>query len=121
MSIPEQIDSAVIAHSEWKVRLRQAVETVESEHSPADVSVDNKCAFGKWLHEEMDTADRTSSHYREVVQLHADFHKEAGSILKQALQGDSEQAQERLGLMSEFSSVSSKLISSLKKWKDSIN
>lgn len=121
MSIPEQIDSAVIAHSEWKVRLRQAIETGESEHSPLDVSADNKCAFGKWLHDELDSSGRTSSHYRDVVQLHADFHKEAGSILKQALQGESEQAQERLGLMSEFSSISSKLISSLKNWKDSIN
>ena len=120
MSVCDQIESAVIAHIDWKARLRNAIKTGKSEYTPEDVSVDNKCEFGIWLHKELDKSVRNSSHYHDVVQLHAAFHKHAALILAQALQGESEKAQKRLEPMSEFTDISSKLISSMRHWKESI-
>ena len=44
---------------------------------PAEVSVDNRCEFGKWLYSL--TGSQTSDpHYKEVLALHKAFHNAAG-------------------------------------------
>ncbi len=47
--LDKEIGAAVIAHDEWNRRLTTAINLGECDTSPADISVDHKCAFGKWL------------------------------------------------------------------------
>ena len=48
-NIIEQIDKAIGAHGTWKVKLRQNIDGTLA-LVPAEVGVDNRCEFGKWLY-----------------------------------------------------------------------
>ena len=97
MEINEEIAKAFGAHGAWKTRIIQAIDSGHSDHKPADVAVDNRCAFGKWLYDPALPGEvRASEDYRNVVQLHAEFHRAAGATLAKALQGDHEGAHSEL-------------------------
>ncbi|MCO7225277.1 CZB domain-containing protein [Pleionea sp. CnH1-48] len=120
MSTYDEISKAIAAHGQWKNKLRNAIDTGKCESTPAKVKQDNNCSFGKWLHGRIDPQAKSSSYYSTVVNLHADFHKEAGSILEVALSGDKNSASQRIGLGSEFSRLSAELTKTMKAWQDSL-
>ena len=89
MGLNEEIAKAFGAHGAWKTRIAQAIDSGHSEHEPAVVAADNRCAFGKWLYDSpLPGHIRGSEEYKTVVRLHAEFHKAAGSTLAKALGGD---------------------------------
>jgi hypothetical protein len=118
MSFNEVINSAVAAHGQWKQKLRQAIDTGQCESTPEKVKQDNNCAFGKWLYDRIDSSAKSSVYYKDVVDLHAQFHREAGTILELALSGDKGQANEKMKLGSEFSKTSAALTTKMKEWRD---
>lgn len=120
MSMHKDIDQAILAHSNWKQTLRIAIDTGKCESTPAKVKMDNNCSFGKWLYERIDPSVKGTKHYNEVVDLHAQFHKEAGSILELALDGKKDEANERMKLGSLFSSLSSKLTLKMRAWQETL-
>lgn len=120
MSIQNEINQAISAHGQWKNKLRDAIETGQCESTPDKVKMDNNCSFGKWLHYKIGPDEKKSAHYNTVVKMHADFHKEAGSILELALNGNKEEAQQRIGFGSKFAALSASLTSEMKRWKDSL-
>ncbi|MGE5546854.1 MAG: CZB domain-containing protein [Solirubrobacterales bacterium] len=94
MPAPGPSAKAFGAHGAWNTRIAQAIECGHSEHKPDDVAADDRCAFGKWLHDPSLAASiRGSDEYRTVVRLHADFHRAAGATLAKALTGDRAGAQ----------------------------
>lgn len=120
MSIHDEIDKAISAHGMWKQKLRTAIDTGECESTPAKVKKDNNCAFGKWLHERIETSAKSSPCCSEVVNLHAQFHNEAGTILDLALKGDKESANIRMSLGQDFSKYSASLTKKMKEWQASL-
>lgn len=75
------LDSALQAHSEWKVKLRAAINRKE----PLDaalVGADNQCALGKWLAGEGRTTYGKLASFAECVSAHTAFHKAAGQVAK---------------------------------------
>ncbi|KXF80926.1 CZB domain-containing protein [Enterovibrio coralii] len=118
MTIIKEIDAAVGAHGAWKQKLRNAINTGECESTPERVKQDNNCSFGKWLHYRIEEQYKASPYYEEVVSLHAAFHREAGSILALALNGDVEAASEKMKLCSEFSSLSASLTAKMREWQE---
>ena len=117
MSTHDEIHKAIGAHGQWKQKLRTAIVTGESESTPAKVKLDNNCSFGKWLHQRVDPTVRSAPIYAKVVDLHAQFHREAGAILELAVNGRPDEANDRMKLGSKFSGVSSQLISTMKEWQ----
>ena len=77
---------------------------------PEKVKEDNNCSFDKWLHEKINSTSKSSMYYDIVVYLHAEFHKEAGTILELALSGDVNEANERMKLAGKFSATSTRLV-----------
>ena len=120
MSVKEELDMAIGAHGAWKQKLRTAIDAGECESTPEKVKKDNNCAFGKWLHERIDPSVKSSSYYKEAVVLHADFHKEAVSILGMALNGKKEEASNKLNIGSDFSKASANLTKKLNEWKKTL-
>ena len=118
MNVHDEINKAISAHGQWKQKLRTAIKTCECESTPDKVKMDNNCSFGKWLHERIDPSVKGTKFYNEVVDLHAQFHKEAGYILELALNGNKEEANSLMKLGSTFSSLSSKLTIKLKEWQE---
>lgn len=117
MSVKEEIDKAIGAHGSWKQKLRTAIDTGECESTPDKVKMDNNCSFGKWLHERIDPSAKSSAYYKEIVSLHAEFHKEAGAILEIALNGNKDEANNRIKLGSKFAKLSAELTTKLKTWQ----
>ncbi len=120
MSVHEEITNAISAHGQWKQKLRTAIATGECESTPDKVKMDCNCSFGKWLHERIDPFHKTSPFYPQVVELHAQFHREAGNILELALTGHQEEASNLLSLGSDFAKYSAKLTHVMGDWKSSL-
>ncbi len=120
MSTKEEISKAISAHGSWKMKLRNAIDTGESESTPERVKRDCNCAFGKWLYERIDPEAKSSPYYEQVRQLHAEFHQEAGSILELALKGQKEEATARIQLTSQFAKCSGQLTRTMQAWQQSL-
>ena len=121
MSVQEEINQAIAAHREWKFKLKNAINTGECESTPDKVKMDNNCAFGKWLHERIEPSVRMTADYSEVVDLHAQFHQEAGSILELALNGNPAAATDLMQPGSKFVSLSSKLTLKMMDWQKNLD
>lgn len=113
----EEINAAILAHSQWKTRLAQAIETGTSEFVPDKVKPDNLCMFGKWFHS-LTGADTTNAYYAQVKDLHAKFHAIAAHVLELALAGKKEEAKAAMDSSSEYADISSQLILTLGRWKN---
>ena len=106
----ETIDKAIWAHSRWKVHLKQAIETGQSDFSVADVQNPHTCAFGKWL----DSAvGKSLPDYSQIFELHKKFHEEASQILELALIGKTHEATEQMKLGSHFNQLTAQLVNKL--------
>ena len=117
MSVHEEIELAIRAHREWKFKLRKAIDSGYCESTPEKVKMDNNCSFGKWLHNRIEPAVRSTPHYNEIIDVHAQFHKEAGSILELALSGNVKEANDLMTSGSTFTALSSKLTLKMMDWQ----
>lgn len=115
MARSEEINKAIAAHSLWKVRLRQALETGSSEFTIDKVKTDNQCDFGKWLYS-LPVAERQSADWKTVQQLHSKFHAEAGNILDLALKGKKKEFEDAMMLGKDFAKLSSGLTTAMMTW-----
>jgi hypothetical protein len=110
MNMNETIDKAIWAHSRWKVHLKNAIETGQSDFTVEQAQNHHVCAFGKWL----DSAEgRTLPHYLEIAELHRKFHQEASQILNIALAGRKNEATDKIHLGSPFSQLTARLVNKL--------
>lgn len=115
----DEINAAILAHGQWKARLISTIESGKSDFTPEKVGVDNLCDFGKWFHS-LVGADTTSENYKEVLDLHAEFHKAAAKVLALGLAGKKKEAQDAMDVGSEYSNISSSLILALGRWRNSV-
>ena len=120
MSVYEEIDKAISAHGMWKQKLRQAINSGECESTPDRVKMDCNCSFGKWLHHRIEPSAKESHFYDEAVELHANFHLEAGAILELALGGEVGRANDLLAIGGNFAKYSGALTKTLKNWQASL-
>ena len=120
MSITEEINEAIETHDMWKIMLRGAINSGTSRSTPEEVKQDINCTLGKWLHDHIDSDTKRSSHYADIVDLHAKFHQQAGSILELALNGNSDKAHTLMGVSQPFARYSALLTLRLKQWKTTL-
>ncbi len=85
--------------------------------SPSD---DCRCEFGVWLHRTVETAERASSSYVLVRDLHARFHAEAAKVVDHVAGGRRDAANAALEAGSPFSEVSGELTRAMMAWKSSV-
>lgn len=117
MSDPSELNKAIKAHSVWKVRLKDAVDTGKSDFTPNQVRANHLCEFGKWM-ASLPPAEKALEHYQGIVVLHEKFHKVAADVLHLALNGEKEKAHTALtDIKSDFVYTSAQLINALSEWK----
>jgi ABC-type transporter Mla subunit MlaD len=111
------VRAAVVAHAAWKMRLRKAITTgvLEPGTNIATVARDDACPFGTWLHgdaaEEPDQ-DRVA----DVRRRHADFHREAAAVLKAAIGGRPDEAQDLMASADHYGGAAAGLTDALLGW-----
>lgn len=104
-------DDAIKAHAVWKMKLTGYINKPDKSLNSAEVSSDNKCELGKWLHSSESATYATHTEFGMLKQAHADFHKEAGSIIQRADKGESMGAEVSLGSGSNYAKASSAVVS----------
>ncbi len=106
----DQLRSAVLAHATWKTRLAQAIEFLELSEMTVEVARrDDACAFGKWLHVEIDPAAKRERALRAGPRAARQFHVAASNALGLALAGRKPEAVAATSPGSEFLAVSNQL------------
>lgn len=112
------LDSAAKAHSEWKLKLRNAATSHKQVDAEA-IACDDRCVLGQWLH----GAGRPQySHlppFRTLVERHAYFHHEAGQVARTINQGQREQALHMLGAGTAFAKASNEVGVAIKQLRTS--
>ena len=111
-------EQAVLAHAQWKHRLRQAIETGKSEWTVAEVKADDRCDFGGWL-KNLPPSQQRSERFNHLRSLHTEFHKVASDVLALALLGKTAEAQDAMSMGSRFLDISTKLVLNLSEWAKS--
>jgi hypothetical protein len=118
MIVVDMIQKAITAHSSWKTRLKSAVATGKSDVTPADIKMDNRREFGKWLYgSDFSAAEKQAKNYRTAIDLHAKFHQEAAQVAEWALSGNKDEAEKAMGLEGSYSKDSSALTKELVQWR----
>lgn len=105
------IDQAVAAHMDWKVKLRRAIQ----EHQTVDPSVgrDDQCPLGKWLHgESKATLGRLASH-QTCVGKHAAFHRAVAAVAQKINAGAYADAQRMLEAGTPYADASTAVVGAL--------
>jgi Chemoreceptor zinc-binding domain len=91
--------------------------------APTDtVRADNQCEFGKWLYgSELSAAEKQTSHYLDVKQLHTQFHQEAAKMVHLANSGEKTEAEKAINMRGNYAKSSSALTSAMIRWRDSLH
>jgi hypothetical protein len=76
------LDNAILAHYEWKNKLKAAISS-QSQLDAATISRDDGCEFGKWLHGEGGQLYGRKPEFTTLLQKHKTFHQEAGKVASQ--------------------------------------
>lgn len=109
------LDSAIKAHVMWKMKLANYLKTPDGSLKAAEVSLDNKCDLGKWIH-----SDQSIQKFPEYVKLkadHAKFHAVASAIIVKADSGQKVSEEVALGSKSEFDLISTQVVNSIMQMK----
>jgi len=72
------LDSAASAHTQWKTKLRMAINNKEKVDAAA-IGRDDACELGKWLHGP-GKVHASKPAFADVVTKHKAFHAEAGKV-----------------------------------------
>ena len=116
MSTKDAISKGIGAHGMWKQRLVTAINTGESEWTPAIVCQDNQCDFGKWLYS-CSAQEKSSPHFNKVKGLHANFHVSAAKVLELALSGKKSEAEDAIKSGNDYMDTSVALTKEMMSWK----
>lgn len=76
------LDHAILAHYEWKNKLRAAISN-QSHLDAATLARDDACEFGRWLHGEGGKLHGRKPEFTALLQKHKAFHVEAGKVAVQ--------------------------------------
>lgn len=107
-------EQAKMAHFAWKNKLANYIKNPDGSLKSAQVSQDNQCDLGKWLHGEGGIYNKHPE-FNELVLSHAHFHKCAGDVIKKADNGESVSEEVILGGKSSYSEASTKVTILIKK------
>jgi len=88
------LDSAVLAHSRWKDKIKESIRT--GAKLDADlIARDDQCDLGKWLRA-ASPADGVLPEFQAVMEKHTHFHKVAAETARQVARLPKEEAEKLL-------------------------
>lgn len=111
------LNNAIQAHAEWKVKLRAAIAKKEK-MDDTKLSKDNVCSLGQWLHGEGKGPYGRLASYARCVEEHAKFHRCAGDVARTINAGRLSEAEAMLGHGTPYSGASNAValaVTALKK------
>ena len=114
------LDKAVAAHADWKVKLRLAL--VQRQKLDAEkIASDCQCELGLWLKGEGRLAHAASPNFQHCVEGHTAFHRAAGAVARAINSGDFGDAEQQLESGTELSRASSAVAVAIRRLKNEIS
>ena len=114
LNLDRSITDAIVSHKLWRIRFTSALESGLEILPPEIVEAADQCALGKWLQAtEIPRQVRESQQFHSVVELHREFHRVAGLVLRFAKEGRCQQYTDALNPDGIFSQASSALVDAL--------
>ncbi|NDI87602.1 CZB domain-containing protein [Undibacterium crateris] len=102
------IESAMIAHENWKIRLVTFLDGKSTEEMrPELICFDDRCDLGKWLHGDAKKYFEKNSNFIYLVNEHKNFHYHASNVVSLKLQGKDQKADQLL--KNEFNKTSERV------------
>jgi methyl-accepting chemotaxis protein len=102
------VDSIIDGHRQWKVKLREAIETGDKVDVAA-LSRDDCCGLGKWIYGDGQRL-RGRASFTALVNNHAHFHQVAGQVGQMINDGRYGQAEDALAPNTPFSIATSDVV-----------
>jgi len=96
------VDGAIDAHRQWKVKLRDAIEN----QAPVDTDTlrrDDCCALGKWIYGEGRQRFGSQPRFAELIERHKHFHQVAAGVGELVNRREWRQAEEAIAPGTPFS------------------
>lgn len=91
------IDTAIAAHENWKVRLQNYLNGKSDEELKAEVvCLDDRCALGQWLHGPGRMRLGSYPAFSVLIARHKYFHMQASTVLALSQAGDKTKAAQLL-------------------------
>lgn len=110
------LDAALAAHADWKVKLRIALAT-KAQLDAARIGSDCQCDFGRWLQADGKRAHGTSANFKACVEGHTEFHRCAGLIARKINAADYAGAEQELEAGMPFSKASGAVAVAVRRMK----
>jgi methyl-accepting chemotaxis protein len=102
------VDAIIDGHRQWKVKLRDAIESGDQVDA-ATLSRDDCCALGKWIYSDGQRLSGRAS-FTALVNNHARFHHVAGEVALLINAGRSHEAEDALAPDTPFTSATSDVV-----------
>jgi len=108
-------DAEIIKHLQWRTMIENLFRDRERPYvSPATIIQDDKCQLGKWIYSPSSKSYEKFPVFNALVEVHKDFHLQAGTIMTICNNGNFDEASE---LEEEFYRLSGEVIKCLEKLK----
>ncbi len=109
------VDNFISAHRQWKVTLREAIESGDRVDA-ASLSRDDCCALGRWIYADGQRLRERHS-FIDLVGKHAHFHQTAGQVAVLVNNGKFDAAIDALAPNTAFSTATSEVVAVLSSIK----
>jgi methyl-accepting chemotaxis protein len=113
------LDDAIGAHSQWKIKLRMAISKHETLDA-ATIGKDNCCELGKWLYGEGRGLYSAKPQFAILMEKHKAFHSEASKVATAINAKKYEDADKMISGSSPFGAASSEVATSISNLKKAI-
>jgi aerotaxis receptor len=108
------LDTAVKAHADWKLKLRNAANE-QSTLDAATVSRDDCCVLGKWLHGAGRPGYGHLPQFTDLIGKHANFHQQAGQVAQTINDGHYDRALTMIGSGTPFADASNGVVVAIRQ------
>ena len=106
-------DAAIVAHSEWKRKLKSYLLNPDESLKSGEVAAHNKCPLGQWIEGEGRKQHGSMPEFAKLKTVHAHFHQTAGELVRKADSGQKVESEVALGSDSEFCKATTSVISAI--------
>jgi methyl-accepting chemotaxis protein len=113
------LDDAIKAHAEWKLKLRSAIARKEKIDA-ATLGRDDCCPLGKWLHGEARSKFNALGSYKDCLSHHAGFHAAAGKVALLVNAQRYAEAEQQLGSGTAYATASGATAASIIRLKKDV-
>lgn len=109
-------NAAIVAHSEWKRKLKAYLQNPDHSLRSAEVALDSKCELGKWIVGE-GRQYASSAVFRNLTAEHTRFHKAAGELVHLANSGQKVNVEAVFAGESEIARATAAVVNALAEMK----